>query len=432
MGKANKFLVLAIAAISFLIGVSPVQAALPNLECNYWARDAFQSSMYDIYPGKVLQAPDCAFPSGTTVSYTWYHNNQTSLSQTFTVPDALGMYVDLSIVATNPNYNRFNLTYRAVIKCVLPTMSISRSGSHLSPNNPISVTVSGADPGAAISARVGRGGVVTKLSNTSWRYTIAPNPVPINDGGSVIWEQTKQGCVSNEIRAFFTFGIQLPTISFGPETGSIVRVGSPVVLKNLDNSSLVSKYFWHVSGVVVGTSSSYVPSSADLDKQLGLELVLSDKVNGWADRIFNVDTPEGASRAIIQNSLPVTTPTPTPTPKPTSPVVGNPSGGTPGVIGGGEIPKPNVSSQPSPSASQSASPSATPVKTVVPAKPVAPVVSRAYASCTALRKAFVNGVARDATALNRYKAKAKPILNNSVYRLNIKLDTDKDGLACER
>lgn len=74
-----------------------------------------------------------------------------------------------------------------------------------------------------------------------------------------------------------------------------------------------------------------------------------------------------------------------------------------------------------------------------------PSVAKTYASCTALNQKFPYGVRKAPGLVNRHTAdKSKPLAQRRVvdrkkrpvaagiYRKNISLDFDKDGIACER
>lgn len=57
---------------------------------------------------------------------------------------------------------------------------------------------------------------------------------------------------------------------------------------------------------------------------------------------------------------------------------------------------------------------------------------KAYANCTALAKVYPNGVANSNKATNKgVGAILKPAVSPSVYKLNARLDKDRDGIACE-
>jgi hypothetical protein len=59
-----------------------------------------------------------------------------------------------------------------------------------------------------------------------------------------------------------------------------------------------------------------------------------------------------------------------------------------------------------------------------------------YANCTALNKVYRHGVAKSSKAKDKVRGKTKPVttfvVNAKVYQLNIRLDGDKDGIACEK
>ncbi len=61
---------------------------------------------------------------------------------------------------------------------------------------------------------------------------------------------------------------------------------------------------------------------------------------------------------------------------------------------------------------------------------------KVYANCTALNKDFKHGVGREGAA-DKVAKGAKPVttftVNTAVYNANkVKLDRDKDGIACEK
>ncbi len=409
----------------FVLGVSPVQAALPDLQCNDYASPRFEMSQ--VSPGQVLTAPDCQFPAGTTFTYTWFVAGvSASNSGSFTVPERVGNGIELLIIAANANFNRTNIRFLGSILCKLPEFSISADRPYLTPKSPVIVTANSSDPAATFSyyGDTNPQMSVTLLSRGVWKLEISSAFQGFMKDHSFTVRHSKTNCITDYKSLRFPLGHQIGPVVFGPLSGDVLRVGTPFGLKRLALSSTATvKYQWEVGGKYY-TTSTYTPTQSDLGQTVILMITVDDPAAGWPQLVISVAYEYGSGRTIY-NALPAASSTPTPTP--TQPAVGN---GNSGGIG----PKPTPIENPSPSQrpTQSSSPYATPVKTVVPAKPVAPVVARAYASCTALRAVFVNGVARDATALKRYKAKAKPILNNSVYRLNIKLDTDKDGLACER
>ncbi len=60
-------------------------------------------------------------------------------------------------------------------------------------------------------------------------------------------------------------------------------------------------------------------------------------------------------------------------------------------------------------------------------------VPTAYKNCAALNKAFPNGVAQSSKFKNLGKGPIeKPRVDSKAYQVNKKLDSDKDGIACER
>ena len=409
----------------FVLGVVPVQAALRDLECEYYASQRFPISQ--VSPGQVLSAPDCQFPTGTTFTYTWFVAGvSASNSGSFTVPERVGSRIELLIYAANANFNTTSIRFLGSILCKLPEYSVSADRPYLTPKSPVIITANSSDPAATFSYYGDSNPQISValLSRGVWKLEISSAFQGFMKDHSFTVVRSKTNCITDYQSLRFPLGHQIGPVVFGPLSGDVLRVGTPIGLKRLALSSTATvKYQWEVGGKYY-TTSTYTPTQSDLGQTVILMITVDDPAAGWPQLVISVAYEYGSGRTIY-SALPGSSATPTPTP--TQPAVGN---GNP--VGIGPTPKPIESPSPRPSASQSASPSATPVKTVVPAKPAAPVVARAYASCTALRKAFVNGVARDATALKKYKAKTKPTLNNSVYRLNIRLDTDKDGLACER
>lgn len=60
-----------------------------------------------------------------------------------------------------------------------------------------------------------------------------------------------------------------------------------------------------------------------------------------------------------------------------------------------------------------------------------------YVNCTALTKVYKNGVAKAGVKYNKVSGvnrafKYKPYYSTAIYTANVKLDGDKDGIACER
>ncbi len=67
-----------------------------------------------------------------------------------------------------------------------------------------------------------------------------------------------------------------------------------------------------------------------------------------------------------------------------------------------------------------------------------PVTSEAatakkFQNCTELNKVYKGGVAKDAKVKNvGGKTKFAPTVSADLYKLNSKMDRDKDGIACEK
>ncbi|VEF47439.1 excalibur domain-containing protein [Bacillus freudenreichii] len=58
---------------------------------------------------------------------------------------------------------------------------------------------------------------------------------------------------------------------------------------------------------------------------------------------------------------------------------------------------------------------------------------KTYKNCTGLNKDYKGGVAKSSKTKNKGgKTKYKPYVSASLYKANIKMDRDKDGIACER
>lgn len=75
------------------------------------------------------------------------------------------------------------------------------------------------------------------------------------------------------------------------------------------------------------------------------------------------------------------------------------------------------------------SPSSTPTPTPKPSA----AGPKVYKNCTTLNKDYKGGVAKSAKSKNKGKAtKFKPLVNSNLYEINRKLDTDKDGIVCEK
>jgi hypothetical protein len=55
-----------------------------------------------------------------------------------------------------------------------------------------------------------------------------------------------------------------------------------------------------------------------------------------------------------------------------------------------------------------------------------------YKNCTAMNKVYPGGVARSGAVNMGGATKNQPMVDNSIYLSNRKLDRDKDGIACEK
>lgn len=58
--------------------------------------------------------------------------------------------------------------------------------------------------------------------------------------------------------------------------------------------------------------------------------------------------------------------------------------------------------------------------------------AKIYKNCTELNKQYSSGVAKTGYKNKGLKIKKNPLENDSLYQANIKLDKDKDGIACEK
>ncbi|WP_405375800.1 MULTISPECIES: excalibur calcium-binding domain-containing protein [unclassified Microbacterium] len=63
--------------------------------------------------------------------------------------------------------------------------------------------------------------------------------------------------------------------------------------------------------------------------------------------------------------------------------------------------------------------------------------AKAFANCTALNKVHKGGVAKAGVKFNKVSGKNKPLKvkptsSTPLYKANIKMDRDKDGIACEK
>lgn len=95
-------------------------------------------------------------------------------------------------------------------------------------------------------------------------------------------------------------------------------------------------------------------------------------------------------------------------------------------------PSPTPTPTPSPSASVTPEPTPSPATSAQPTKP-APVKIVKYATCKAMQAVHPGGVAKSAAVKNKgAKTRLKPLVNTKLYGLNVRLDVDRDGIACER
>ncbi len=61
-----------------------------------------------------------------------------------------------------------------------------------------------------------------------------------------------------------------------------------------------------------------------------------------------------------------------------------------------------------------------------------PTTATSYESCEALRKDYPKGVGTAAAVARMKRTKGRPVADSTAYAANSALDTDRDGLACER
>jgi hypothetical protein len=436
--RNNRFTILSVLTLFLfsLLGVSPSSAApLLKMSCDYFAKEAFQSEIGGAYPGKVLTAPDCKLPEGTVVSYIWSVPGLSTIrTRSVTVPDnKLGQPIYLSIYGSNPQYESFRIDFSATVLCLLPDFSLSVEGEKLTPKTPVIIRATSADPGVNFTLNNTFSGL-TLISKGVWKWEMASSDR--QDNHNMVFNigvtQVKPNCHSTMKHTSVAVGHQFGPLVMAPQVGELIRVGSPIVLKRQAFSPTASVlYKWEVGDQVVSTSSSFTPRISDVYKTVRLYLTVEDSALGLGPLEMRVDTMSGGSGETIYPALPSASPTPTPIAS-SSPVL-NPQvpGQTPDNSGN----NPAQSPIPSPSVSQSAKPTTSPSPTANPipsAKPSSSPKAVVYKSCTSLRLKFKNGVARDSKALSRYKLKTKPVLNRSVYSANARLDTDKDGLVCER
>jgi hypothetical protein len=73
--------------------------------------------------------------------------------------------------------------------------------------------------------------------------------------------------------------------------------------------------------------------------------------------------------------------------------------------------------------------------TVHAAVAVTPMTKNKFKNCTAMHKVFKHGVGRKG-AKDKVRGKTKPVttfkVSTKIYKLNKKMDRDKDGVACEK
>ncbi len=393
------------------------------------------------WPGNTVSVP-AGFPAGSVATLSWKFSGgpYTNSGVSFTVPELVGSTMYVRLTATIPGHADFVKSYIQLIQCKMPDLAVVFEPGFPTPNTPATMRITNPVPDATFKFEIPRFwdgylNVQTVKVGEEYRLTVPKRTYSLaNSGWDVKISRSKTQCFRQEASVFLPSGPQyLGEPVFGPETGSEFRVGIPVILKRfaLTSGNTTLTYRWKVAGVEVATSPSYTPKATDVGKDVELDLEFRDSAAGWHvlqmmyREFHNVVLPAPPGYA--------PTPTPSPTPSASSRLVLNPQvPSQPRENVGGN---PAQSPKPSPSVSQSARPSTSPSPTSNPIPSARPSVSpRAvvYNNCTALRIVFRNGVARDSSSLNRYKLKTKPVLNNSVYLANARLDTDKDGLVCER
>ncbi len=434
VGKNHRFMRLSLLVVFLfsVLGIQPSAAtSLPTMICEYYARQAFQSVIGRAYPGMTLTSPDCKFPEGTSVSYIWSAGNLPIVrTQSLTVPNLIGNQINLAIEATNPKFALYRIYFVGTIACLLPDFSLSVEGEKLTPKTPVIVRASSPEDGVSFTLNQTFPGT-TQISNGVWKFEImsGDREYGYNQVRNFSVRQAKANCHATSKSVSIPLKHQLGPIVIGPQTGELVRVGVPVVLKRQAFSSTATiRYRWEVADQTVSTSSSFTPRISDLYKTVRLYLSIEDSALGLGLLEVSVDE-EYSGVGVVYPALLSASPSPTPSPSASAPSTPGLNPQAPSQPGNIASPSP----RPLPSVSPSVRPSPTPTTNPIPsARPSVSPRAVVYNNCTALRIVFRNGVARDSSSLNRYKLKTKPVLNNSVYLANARLDTDKDGLVCER
>lgn len=70
---------------------------------------------------------------------------------------------------------------------------------------------------------------------------------------------------------------------------------------------------------------------------------------------------------------------------------------------------------------------------IIPPATSEAATEKTFKNCTELNKVYKGGVAKDAKVKNvGGKTKFNPTVSANLYKLNINMDRDKDGIACEK
>jgi hypothetical protein len=377
MTKLMKVMV-ALCALLLSFAASPAQAVLPKIPVVDQGWSQVSGSGFTI--GAVLRV-NFSVPAGTVVEYHWRLNGVefSNNSPTVTVPNSPGSTLHVYVVLNLSGYEQTTYGWSPMlIPCEQKPFTVSVDKNYLSPNSPITLTMTGGESDSTFDVRANNSSKasLTKISRTTFRATTNATYAPRNEVITFNVEQIKANCATNRSSVSgILHGWQIGPATFGPSQGEFVRVGVPVVLKNFEPSSSTLRilgYEWFVGGLV-STSSSYIPTKSDVGKTLQLSIRVSDPASGWPDYSFSIYS--GPSGDTIWDALPVSSPTPQPssTNSPTSkpgpqqsqaPVQPN----TP-LVTSTPIPTPtksaNVTSAPSPSPSSTAK-FATVTKTLSP------------------------------------------------------------------
>jgi hypothetical protein len=442
-------------------GAQPAQANLPKLEPLSISSSHAAGSTHSVTAGTLFSF-SATFPTGTKVTM-WSGGKSsdspytggaiTNLATEIASKSwAIGRShsVQVQLYAEKNGFTNFIATWNFNVTCpeiVEVRHDVKPSGTKITVTNvkdwpSLTYWVSSSDPTSGSTA-----GFVTRneikdvafflrrnLGNDSVRFTLTAR-------------DTRDGCHAFQQEMSAPLGLQ--SVVRMQSSGSVnVSPGDTVSLETATDvralgyewGNISWRYNWWLDGVLVKSNSPYTVQAADVGKVLDLEATayynpdwnLSYKFGNLSSnqKFRSADSVKVSPR--VQPS-PTVSALPTPSPSATSSPVLNPQvPSQPRENVGGN---PSQSPNPSPSVSQSAKPTTSPSPTANPipsAKPSSSPKAVVYKSCTSLRLKFKNGVARDSKALSRHKLKTKPVLNSSVYSANARLDTDKDGLVCER